>query len=68
MEGTGMPLDASRGVDGMPLGFGMALAMNERAMTRYADLTEAEKERIILRCKDAKSKEEMDKIVNSLIL
>ncbi len=63
-----MPLDASRGVEGMPLGFGMALAMNERAMKRYSDLTEAEKEKIILRCKDAKSKEEMDKIVNSLML
>lgn len=67
MEGTGMPLDASRGVDGLPLGFGMALAMNERAMKKYSDLTEAEKERIILQCKDAKSKAEMDRIVNSLL-
>lgn len=68
MEGTGMPLDASRGTLGMPLGFGMALAMNERAMKKYSDLTESEKEKIILQCRDAKSKEEMDRIVNSLLL
>lgn len=46
MEGTGMPLDASRGTLGMPLGFGMALAMNERAMKKYSDLTESEKEKL----------------------
>lgn len=68
MDGAGYPLDASAGVNGMPVGFSMALAMNQRAMKRYSDLTEAEKEKIILQCKDAKSKEEMDKIVNSLLL
>lgn len=50
----------------LPLGFGMALAMNEPAMRGYAGLTETEKEHLILRCKDARSKEEMEKIVNSL--
>lgn len=53
-------------MEGLPLGFGMALAMNEPAMQGYAGLTEAEKERIILRCKDVKTKKEMQKIVNSL--
>lgn len=52
--------------EGLPLGFGMALAMNEPAMNSYAGLTEAQKEQIILRCKDARSKSEMQKIVNSL--
>lgn len=51
----------------LPLGFGMALAMNEPAMRGYAELTESEKERIILRCKDAKSKDEMRQIVDSLV-
>lgn len=54
------------GADGLPLGFGMALTMNERAMTRYAGLTEAQKEELIMRAKDANSKEEMERIVNSI--
>ena len=52
---------------GMPMGFGMALAMNEPAMRGYAQLTETEREHIIMRCKDARSKEEMQEIVNSLV-
>ena len=51
---------------GMPMGFGMALAMNEPAMRSYAALSETEREHLILRCKDARSKEEMQKIVDSL--
>lgn len=51
----------------LPLGFGMALAMNEKAMQGYARLTEDEKERIIMKCKDATSKEEMRRLVDSLV-
>lgn len=51
----------------LPLGFGMSLAMNEAAMQGYARLTEDEKEKIIMRCKDASSKEEMQRIVDSLV-
>lgn len=51
----------------LPLGFGMALAMNEKAMQTYAGLTESEKEQIIMKCKDASSKEEMRRIVDSLV-
>lgn len=51
----------------LPLGFGMALAMNEKAMEGYAKLTEDEKERIIMKCKDANSKEEMRRLVDSLV-
>lgn len=50
----------------LPLGFGMALAQSEPAMQGYSSLTEAEKEKIILRCKDAKTKEQMQAIVDSL--
>lgn len=54
------------GGTGLPVGFSMALAMNEAAMKRYAQLSETEKEHLILRCKDAGSKEEVRKIVNEL--
>lgn len=51
----------------LPVGFGVALAMNEQAMQGYAALTETEKEHLILRCRDAGSKEEMERIVASLV-
>lgn len=51
----------------LPLGFGMALMMNERARAGFEGLSETEKEHIILKCKDAKSRAEMDKIVDSLM-
>ena len=54
------------GFEDLPLGLGMALMMNERAMEGYEGLSETEKEHIIMKCKDAKSKSEMDKIVDSI--
>ncbi|MCM1135769.1 MAG: hypothetical protein NC400_09375 [Clostridium sp.] len=48
-----------------PLGLGMALTMDRNARAGYDDLSETEKEHVILKCKDAKSKNEMDKIINS---
>lgn len=51
----------------LPLGFGMALAMNEKAMQAYSGLSESQKEHIIMKCKDARSKAEMRKIVDSLV-
>lgn len=50
----------------LPIGLSMALMMNERAQTGYDRLSEAEKEHIILKCKDARTKEEMDKIIDSI--
>ena len=50
----------------LPMGFGMALAMNEPALRGYAGLTEAQKEEIIMRCKDVKTKKQMQQIVDSL--
>jgi len=58
--GTGVPFD------GVPTGFGMALAMNEKALNNYSRLTEAQKEELINRSRDAKSKKEMEQIVNSI--
>lgn len=51
---------------GVPAPFGMGLVLNERATQRYGSLTESEKEDIILRCKDAKSQEEVDSIIDAL--
>jgi len=62
---NGMPEGAP--LSDLPLGFGMALAMNEPAMQGYAGLTEAQKEEVILRCKDAKTKSQMQRIVDSLV-
>lgn len=51
----------------VPLGFGMSLTMNEAALNGYAALTEAEKEKVIMRCKAARTKGEMQRIVESLV-
>lgn len=66
MDINGMPITGFP-FNEVPLGFGMALAMNEPALRGYAGLTETEKEHIIMRCRDAKSKDEMQKIVDSLV-
>lgn len=52
--------------DAVPIGFGMALAQNMAAMEHYSEMTEAEKEDILNRARDAKSKSEMDSIVSGL--
>ena len=51
----------------VPMGFGFALIKNEAAMRRYSELSESEKEEILMKCKDAKSKKEMQKIVDHLV-
>lgn len=66
MDSNGMPMEGFPFTE-LPLGFGMALAMNEPAMRGYAGLSESDKEQIIMQCKDAKSKDEMREIVNSLV-
>lgn len=50
----------------MPVGFGMALAQNMAAMERYSGLTEAKKEELLNRARDAKSKSDMDSIIAKL--
>lgn len=50
----------------LPIGLGLSLAMNEKAMHRFANMTEAEKEKAIAMSKQVKSKREMDRIVSSL--
>ena len=63
----GNPTGAGLPYDGVPTGFGMALAMNADALDGYSKLTEAQKEELINRSRDAKSKKEMEQIVNSIV-
>ena len=51
---------------GIPIGFGMALAMNPPAFNAYSNLTEEEKQALIKRAHNARSEEEMHEIVAKL--
>lgn len=50
----------------LPLGLAMGLGMNTAAMNRFGSMSEAEKEDLIFKARDAKTKEEMERIINSL--
>ena len=50
----------------VPVGFGMALAMNEPAMAAYSAMSEENKQTILDRAHKARSEEEMHRIVNSI--
>ncbi len=50
----------------VPLGFGMALAMNFNAMNAYSAMTDEQKKAVLDRAHNAKSEAEMHRIVNSL--
>lgn len=50
----------------LPLGLAMGLGMNTEAMNRFGSMSEAEKEDLIFKARDAKTKEEMERIINSL--
>lgn len=50
----------------VPIGFGMALAVNEPAMNAYAALTELEKEKLLAKAHNVRSEKEMHDLVASL--
>lgn len=50
----------------VPIGFGMALAMNQPAMNAYAAMSEDEKQAIINKAHAARSQKEMHALVASL--
>lgn len=50
----------------VPIGFGMALAVNEPAMNAYAAMTEEQKQVIINKAHNVKSEKEMHDLVASL--
>ncbi len=51
----------------VPMGFGMALAMNPFALNVYSSMTEDEKVAILNRAHNAQSEKEMRSIVDSLM-
>ena len=50
----------------LPIGFAMALAMNEPAMKRFESLSAAEKEAIVQQTHNVKSRHEMQHLVMSI--
>jgi len=50
----------------VPIGFGMALAVNEPAMNAYAAMTEEQKQAIINKAHNVRSKKKMHNLVASL--
>ncbi len=54
--------------DELPVGFGMALAMNPPAWNAYSALSAEQKQAILKKVRDAGSKAQMHRIVNNLPL
>ena len=52
--------------DGLPLGLGFGLAMNEKAMDSFASMNEEEKKQVIEAARGMTSKEEMQNLVNNI--
>ncbi len=50
----------------VPIGFGMALAMNQPAMNAYAAMTESQKQAILNKAHNVRSELEMHDLVASL--
>lgn len=51
----------------VPIGFGMALAMNPPALNAYSAMTEDQKHVILNKAHNARSEKEMHQIVNSMV-
>lgn len=52
--------------DGLPLGLGFGLAMNEEAMNSFASMNEEEKRQVIEAARGVTSKEEMQNLVRDI--
>ena len=50
----------------VPIGFGMALAVNEPAMNAYSKMTEQQKHAILNKAHNVRSEKEMHDLVNFL--
>lgn len=50
----------------VPIGFGMALAMNPPALNAYSAMSEEQKQAILNKAHNARSEKEMHQIVNSI--
>lgn len=52
--------------EAIPLGLGMALSQNLSALNRFSSMSEAQKEELLNRARDARSKSEMNALVDEL--
>jgi uncharacterized protein YdeI (YjbR/CyaY-like superfamily) len=50
----------------VPIGFGMALARNPKALNAYSAMTEDQKQAILTQAHNARSEQEMNRIVNCI--
>lgn len=50
----------------VPIGFGMALAMNPPALNAYSAMTEEQKQAILSKAHNARSEKEMHQIVSAI--
>lgn len=50
----------------VPVGFGMALAQNEDAVNAYAMMTREQKDAVLAKARNAKSRREMQQIVSDI--
>ena len=50
----------------LPIGFTMALAENEPALRRFVGLADEARQQIVTQARQARSREEMQSIINSL--
>ena len=53
-------------VKDMPMGLSFRMAMNEKALNTYAEMTPEEKERVIDAARHAQSKEEMQRLLDRM--
>lgn len=59
----GVSAEAGYPLSEVPLGLNLDMMENEAARYRQADMTESEKEQLLMRCLDARSDREMRRIV-----
>lgn len=50
----------------IPIGLGFSMAMNEKAMEKFANMSDEQKRNIITQSKQAQSKNEMSQLVDRI--
>lgn len=61
-----MPLHYGNLEEELPIGFGLSLAMNEKAMNRFAQMDETQKKEVIEESRHVSTKREMEQLVNRI--
>lgn len=61
-----MNVNIGEGAKNVPIGFGLSLAMNERAMENYGKMADSEREQWLTRAGSVKSKSEMEQLVDRI--